>query len=147
MVVVSVGLLLPLAGCGEESGVVDGATVTAYVAAPLCGEAKRELGARGARAGELRVRVFCVADSGRAEGVDLATVGANARRASEDSTIVGYLEPPGQAARFSRPILEAAGIAWVEEESGRVAMARLLDAVAAADTGSLRASVRDALDG
>ena len=104
-------LLAVLAGCGEESGVADGATVTAYVAAPLCGEAKLELEREGARAGEVRVRLFCLETTGGAGGVDLATVGENARRASEDSTAVGYLEAPGRAARFATPILETAGIA------------------------------------
>lgn len=155
MVVASVVLLAVLAGCGESSGVEEGATVTAYVAAPLCAEAKQELERRGAKAGELRVRVFCLevtapaGGTGQASarvGIDLATVGANARRASEDSTAVGYLEAPGAAVRFSRPILEAAGIATVVDDSGARAMGRLLDAIAAADTGSLRQSVSDALE-
>jgi hypothetical protein len=148
--------LLGAGGCGESSGVEDGATVTAYVAAPLCAEAKQELEREGARAGELRVRLFCLevttpaggtdqAPAG-AGGLDLATVGANARRATEDSTAVGYLQAPGAAVRFSRPILEAAGIATVVDDSGTRAMNRLLDAIATADTGSLRQSVSDALE-
>lgn len=146
--------LLGASGCGESSGVEDGATVTAYVAAPLCAEAKQELERRDARAGELRVRVFCLEVTTPAEGIgqapargariDLATVGENARRATEDSTAIGYLEAPGAAVRFSRPILEEAGIATVVDPSGTDAMSRLLDAIAAADTGSLRQSVGDA---
>ncbi len=138
--------LLGASGCGESSGAADGATVTAYVAAPLCAEAKRELERHGAKAGELRVRILCLEATGDAKGLDLATVGANARRATEDSTAVGYLEAPGAAVRFSRPILEAAGIATVVDASGAAAMGRLLDAIAAADTGSLRQSVSDALE-
>jgi hypothetical protein len=137
---------LGASGCGEESGVADGATVTAYVAAPLCGEAKRELEGRGARAGEVRVRLFCLEATGRAAGLDLATVGENARRASEDSTAVGYLEAPGDAVRFGRPILETAGIAVVVDSSGAAGMKQLLDAVEAADSRSVRESVRSALD-
>jgi hypothetical protein len=139
--------LLGAAGCGGGGGVADGATVTAYVAAPLCGEAKRELAREGARAGDLRVRLLCLAGTGSAGDLDLAAVGANARRATEDSSAVGYLEPPGPAGRFSRPILEAAGVAVVTSNSGEVAMGRLLSAIADADPGSLRASVLEALDG
>ena len=76
----------------------------------------------------------------------LATVGENARRAAEDSTAVGYLEPSGPATRFSRPILESAGIAHIAGDSGSEAMARLLGAVE--DAGeSPREGVADALDG
>jgi len=138
--------LLGASGCGESSGVEEGATVTAYVAAPLCAEAKRELERHGPEAGGLRVRLFCLEATGDAGKLDLATVGANARRATEDSTAVGYLEAPGTAVRFSRPILEEAGIATVVDASGARAMNRLLDAIAAADTGSLRQSVSDALE-
>lgn len=139
-------LLSVLVGCGEESGVADGATVTAYVAAPLCADAKRELEREGARAGEVQVRLFCLEATGGDGGTDLATVGENARRATEDSTAVGYLEAPGAAVRFSRPILEAAGIATVVGSSGASAMGSLLDAIAGADSGSLRESVSDALE-
>ena len=109
MVVASVVLLAVLAGCGEASGVEEGATVTAYVAAPLCAEAKQELERRGAKAGELRVRVFCLEVTAPQEGpagrrgIDLATVGANARRATEDSTAVGYLEAAGAPRPFLPP--------------------------------------------
>ncbi|HEX5711963.1 MAG TPA: hypothetical protein VFX85_01470 [Solirubrobacterales bacterium] len=120
--------------------------MTAYVAAPLCAEAKRELEREGARAGEVRVRVYCLEATGDAGGLDLATVGENARMASEDSTAVGYLEAPGRAVRFGLPILETAGIAVVVDDSGSAAMARLLDAIAEADPGSLRESVSDALE-
>jgi hypothetical protein len=116
------------------------------VAAPLCAEAKRELERHEAKAGELRVRILCLEATGDAKELDLATVGANARRATEDSTAVGYLEAPGTATRFSRPIVEAAGIAIVVDASGAIAMGRLLDAIADADSGSLRQSVSDALE-
>lgn len=138
--------LLGASGCGEESGVADGATVTAYAAAPLCEEAKREWERRGERAGEVRVGLHCLEANSGAGGLDLATVGENARRASEDSTAVGYLEAPGDAVRFGRPILETAGIAVVVDSSGSAAMGRLLDAIAAADPGALRESVSDALE-
>jgi hypothetical protein len=75
-------------------------------------------------------------------------VGANARRTTEDSTTVGYLEAPDPTAgRFAHPILESAGIGWISQGSGRAAMARLLSAIDGADSGSLRESVRDSVEG
>jgi hypothetical protein len=78
----------------------------------------------------------------------LATIGANARRATEDSTAVGYIgEPTKAASRFSEPILEAAGIAQLPEVSGAIAMRKLLKAVEeAGGSGSLRESVHDELE-
>jgi hypothetical protein len=79
--------------------------------------------------------------------IDLATQGANARRASEDSTAVAFVEAKGKPAEFARPIVEAAGIAFVEAAAGGPAMERVLSAVADAGTsGSLREKVREALE-
>jgi hypothetical protein len=139
-------LLGGIGGCGEEEGVAEGATVTVYVDASLCGAAERELEAENARAGTLRVRLFCLARAEHGKRLSLATVGANARRASEDATTIGYLEPPGPATRFSAPILEAAGIAEIQTSSGKTGMARLLDAIGEADRSSLRESVREAME-
>ncbi len=139
-------LVVVIAGCGEEAGVADDAVVTAYVEAPLCAGAKRVLASEGGRAGEVRVRAVClpaIDDGGR---VDLAKAGANARRATEDSTSVGYLEPPTTPS-FSRPIVEAANIAVIRTGSGEAAMAQLLRAIAEADDpGQLRDSVRKNLN-
>ena len=132
-------------GCGEE-GVSSGATVHVYVGAPLCAQAQRELRQQGAGAGEVEVRAICnpvVEHGGR---LDLATVGAAARRASQDSTTIVYLEPPGPANRFARPILEQAGIAFITGHSGASAMARVLHAVSEAGSGSLRREVRGDLE-
>jgi branched-chain amino acid transport system substrate-binding protein len=150
-------LCVGASGCGEE-GVAEGATVTVYVSAPLSGEdaaeggrlcagAQRELARNGARAGEVRVRAICLDDTGGGSRWTLVAVGANARRASEDSTTVGYIgEPDPAAARFSRPILESAGIAQLTGMSGAAAMSELLDAIrAAGGSGGLRESVDDAL--
>ena len=137
-------LLVGGAGCGEETGVSAGAVVAAYVEAPLCAGAKRELGRQGGRVGEVRVRVVClerVDDGGR---LDLAAVGANARRATEDSATIAYLEPPATPS-FSRPIVEAATIPVIRDTSGANAMASLLGALQDADPDSLRDSVREAL--
>jgi hypothetical protein len=125
--------------------VAKGAAVTAYVSAPLCAGAKQELAREGGKAGDVRVRAVCLSSARRGRQLDLATLGANARRATEDSTTVAYLEAPGRANRFSDPILESAGIAWIHTSSGKIAMARLLHAVQEADSGSLRESLREAL--
>jgi hypothetical protein len=93
------------------------------------------------------VRVACLASARDGGRLDLARVGANARRASEDSTTVAYLEAPDAAANpFSRPILDSANIPRIASSSGEAAMAQLLKAVADADLSSLRDSVREALD-
>lgn len=133
-------------GCGE-GGVAEGATVSVYVAAPLCQAAERELQREGGEAGEVEVRAVClpaVEAKGRA---DLATAGANARRATEDSTSVAFLEAPGPAAKFSQSIVEAAGIAWVKTDSGSAAMRPILSALDEVGSSSPRDAVRDTLEG
>ncbi len=137
-----------VAGCGEGEGVSSGATVTVYVSSPLCAEAREELGRSGGRAGSFRVRALCLDDTGRGPRA-LAVVGANARRATEDSTTVGYLGEldPAQT-RFSHPILDAAGIAQVSGLPGERAMAIMLRAIRrAGDSEGLREAVRDRLAG
>jgi hypothetical protein len=94
------------------------------------------------------VRVVCLPDAEMDGHLDLATVGANARRASEDSATVAYIGGEGQeAVRFSRPIVEeAAGIAEVSGLSGSAAMKNILRAVDdAGSSGNLREAVLDAL--
>jgi hypothetical protein len=138
--------------------VAEGATVNVYVSAPLsgadaadgrrlCAGARRELARREGRAGRLRVRLICLDDTGGEGRWTLAAVGANARRASEDSTAVGYIgEDDASAARFSRPILESAGIAQITGTGGVTAMSRLLDAIRAAGSSGVREFVEDELD-
>lgn len=134
-----------LTGCGGEGGVAAGASVAAYVEAPLCVGAKRALAQEGGKAGEVRVRVVCLAPAERGERVDLAAIGANARRATQDSGSVAYLETPARPS-FSRPIVESASIAVIRADSGAVAMGRLLKAIGeSGSSGSLRESVREAL--
>jgi hypothetical protein len=116
----------------------------AYVEAPLCAGARRELVGEGSRAGSVRVRAVCLAAAADGNRQNLATIGADARRASEDSATVAYLEPPVTPS-FSRPIVEAANIAVIRDGSGQVAMKRLLGAIGEAGSGSLRDSVREAL--
>ena len=146
LAVAALSLLAP--GCGESEGVASGATVTAYVAGPLCAEAERELARQGGKAGDLRVRAICLPSAEQGKRLKLATIGANARRATEDSTTVGYIgEPTKAASRFSEPILETAGIAQLSQASGAAAMKQLLRAVTeAGSSGSLRESVNEALE-
>jgi hypothetical protein len=151
-----------LAGCGGAAGVSSGATVSVYISAPLsgvqsargqriCASAKAELARReaGASAPSVRIRALCLDDTGGARQRRLAAIGEGARRAVEDSSTVAYigeLEPA--ATRFSRPIVEAAGIGQAPGPSGKAAMARVLDAIeAAGETGQLREAVKEELDG
>jgi hypothetical protein len=134
------------AGCGGGE-VSSGATVSAYVVSPFCSGAKRELARAAGRAGSVRVRIICLPSPLNGAGLSLAAIGAGARRATEDSTAVGYIAAPQPAAiRFSRPILSSAGIASIYSDSGSVAMTKLLKAIrAAGSSGSLRGSVLDEL--
>jgi hypothetical protein len=137
-----------IVGCGGQEGVASGATVSVYVAAPLCAGARQALSAAGDRAGSVRLRAVCLPSERRSARLDLATVGANARRATQDSASVAYLETADPAVtKFTNPILEAAEIGWVESSSGDAAMARVLHAISAAETMFLRDAVRESLDG
>jgi hypothetical protein len=142
---VLVALVAVAIGCGGEAGVSDGATVSVYVAAPLCPAAQQALADAGGRAGEFRVRARCLGETEAQGRLDLAATGDGARRASEDSTTVAYVEADGPAARFARPILESAGIVWVPAGNGAAAMHRILRALAAAGGGSLRDDLRQEL--
>ncbi|HVT00334.1 MAG TPA: hypothetical protein VHE08_07450 [Solirubrobacterales bacterium] len=139
--VVGVGV----AGCG--GGDAPGATVSVYVAAPLCPAAKAELASHGVAAGHYRVAARCLAPSARAGGgVDLATVGANSRRATEDTSAIATLEAPGPGDKFARPILESAGVPLVLAASGRQGMSRIIKVVEGAGSSSVRDSVREGFE-
>jgi hypothetical protein len=127
-------------GCGE-SGVSEGAAVTIYAAAPLCKGAERELAREGAQAGGVGVRIVCLSPGERRGRANLATAGANARRATEDSTSIAYLEAPGPAAKFSQTILESPNIAWLETNSGSTAIHRILKALEERGSSSPREAV------
>jgi hypothetical protein len=118
-----------LAGCGADSGVEEGATVNVYAGAAICPGAKRELGRAGEKAGSVRVRVVCTEPVEVGGRLDLAAAGANARRVIEDSTTVGYLEAPGPAIPFTRPILDEAEVALIVDGSGAKGVATILDAL------------------
>jgi len=141
--------------CGE-GGAAGGATVRIYVSAPLrgdeaaagrrlCDEA-REQAAQGRGDEDLELRVLCLDAAGSEGRWTLARVGANARRATEDSGAIAYVgEPDPEARRQSRPILEAAGIAEVGGLSGREAVAKVTAAIAEGDESEPRQDVFDAL--
>lgn len=134
-------------GCGESSGVAEDAVVTAYVEASLCSDAKQELAKHDGRARDLRVQAICLASPRQAKKLSLATLGANARKATEDSTSVAYLEAPDpEASRFVHPILETAEVPWISASSGAAAMSRLLTLIPEANSGSLRQSLREELN-
>ncbi|OJU85717.1 MAG: hypothetical protein BGO11_12090 [Solirubrobacterales bacterium 70-9] len=89
----------------------------------------------------------CLASTERpGGGVDLATNGANSRRATEDTSAVATLEPPGPGNKFARPILESAGIPLLVDASGGQGMARIIKAVEGAGSSSVRDSVRESLE-
>jgi hypothetical protein len=138
---VAVGMALGVAGCGGDS-VTAGATVRVYVGADLCSEAR---GADG-EAGDLHVEAICVDPVESGGRLDLATIGANARRATEDSSAIAYVETRGPANRFAQTIIEEAGIAWTLASSGEKAVQRVLAAVESAGSGPLRDEVRKTLE-
>jgi ABC-type branched-subunit amino acid transport system substrate-binding protein len=113
----------------------------------MCAGAKRQLALRDGRAGNVRVRVICLDDTAGSSRWRLHAVGANARRAVEDSATVAYVgELESEATRFSRPIVEAAGIAQVSGVSGAAAMGEILKAIdAAGDDDQLRQAVSESL--
>lgn len=133
-------------GCGE-SGVAGGATVTVYAAAPLCKGAESALAREGASAGGVRVRIVCLPPVERHNRADLATAGANARRTTEDSTSIAYLEAPNPAAKFSATIVEAANIAWQETNSAPIAIHSILKALSERGSSSPRDAARESLSG
>ncbi len=143
----ALALILAAAGCGGDEGVSAGATVSVYAGAAVCPAARGALERSGGKAGDLKVRLLCQRPAQGGARLDLATLGADARRATQDSTAVAYLEAPGEESDFVAPILEEAGIALVRSGDGGVAMHRALAAIGeAGSSGSLRAEVRDELE-
>jgi hypothetical protein len=143
-----VALAMLATGCGQSEGVSSGATVSAYVEASLCRGAQEKLASVKGEAGDVRVRAICLPSSRVASRFDLATIGANARRATEDSSAIGFLEAPDKrASRFTHPILESAEVPWIASSSGKQAMAQLLQAIdTAGSSGNLREKLHKSLD-
>jgi hypothetical protein len=154
MVLLAAGLLATASGCGEE-GAAAGAVVRVYLSAPLrgpeaaagqrlCDEAREQAG-QGMGGEDHELRVVCLDASGRGGSWTLAQVGANARRATEDSATVSYLGEPDPGAREqSRPIVEAAGIAELGGLPGREAVAKVVKAMEEGDASQPRDAVFDA---
>ncbi len=150
-------LALAVGGCGE-GGAAEGARLNVYVSAPLsgpeasagrpiCAEARREA-QRAGQPGGFELRVVCLDAAGPEGRWTLARVGANARRATEDSTAIAYLGEPERATRRqSLPIVEAAGIAELGSLSGREAVARVAAAIDESDSSDPRQAVFDAVEG
>ncbi|MDX6636478.1 MAG: hypothetical protein QOF06_2681 [Solirubrobacterales bacterium] len=127
--------------------------MTVYVSAPLHGAeagAGRRLceGARAAAArsgGEiedLELAVVCLDAAGETGRWTLAQVGANARRATEDSTTVAYVgEPDSQARKQSRPIVAAAEIAELGGLSGKAAVEKAVAAIREGNASEPRSAV------
>lgn len=141
----SIALAALGAGCGE-GGVSAGATVSIYVAAPLCNSAQRQLKREGATVSDLRIQMVCLPATEAAGRLDLAQTGSNARRATEDSTTIAFLEAAGPGAKFSQPIVESAEIGWTSSNSGSTAVHQVLEALSS-NPSSPRAEVRESLDG
>jgi hypothetical protein len=60
---------------------------------------------------------------------------------------VAYLEAPDpKVSPFTHRILETAEIPWIADDSGATAMSDLLKLIEEADSGSLRAQLRDDLN-
>jgi hypothetical protein len=114
------------------------------VAAPLCKEVRGALQKAGGKADDLEVQALCLPPVESGGGVDLAVAGANARRATEDSSSVAYLEAPGPAAKFGQSIVEAANIAWIKTSSGATAMSGVLKALEERGSTSPRDAVPEA---
>jgi len=140
---------LLLAGCGAGEGVDKNATLNVYVSAPLCAGATKQLAQEGPKVDFVRLRIICLKSTRNSNGLNLAAIGANARRAVEDSSSIAYIGDPTPAAtKFSRPILETAGIPQLANQSGSVAITKLLSALrAAGNSSSLREAVADELAG
>lgn len=151
--------LLPVAGCGGTSGVQNGATVNVYVSVPLsgpqaaagrasCDGARQEAARDGGRVGDVRVRLVCLDDSDGTGAWALAAVGANARRAAQDSSTVAYIgELDPDASRFSATILATAEIGQIPATDGAAAMRRVRAAIEGAEGDpDLRAAVLEQLE-
>jgi len=107
--------------------VAEGATVTVYVAEALCADAEKELQNHGAEAGNVHVRAICLPVAEEGGKLKLATIGANARRAAEDSSSIAYIgEPTRAASRFAETILAEVQIRQYPAIPGAVAMRKLL---------------------
>jgi branched-chain amino acid transport system substrate-binding protein len=120
------------AGCGGGSGDPE---LSIYLSAPLRGPvaadgrdiadgARLALGDAGREAGGVAVRLKVLDDAGSG-GSEAALAGANARRATEDSTAIAYLgELDSGTTRTSLPITNEAGLLQVSPGASAVDLTR-----------------------
>ncbi len=135
-----------------------GAGVSVYVSVPLsgpqaaagraaCAGVRRLAAQAGGRVGDVRVRVHCLDDSDGGAPWTLAAVGADARRAAQDSSAVAYVgELDPAATRFSETILQAAEIAQLPAADAATSMHRILHALAESGTEPPRSRLWDVLE-
>ena len=133
----AVAVLALTSGCGGGGGGSNGpATLTVYVSVPLHGERQPEgraivngvklaLAEQGGRVGDLRIRTVYLDDTGGGPRWSPAAAAADARRAAEDSSTIGYIgELDSGATRFSLPITNQAEIAQISPGSTAVDLTR-----------------------
>jgi hypothetical protein len=120
-------LVVAATGCGAGSGVAEDAKVAVYVSEPLCAGAEAGLARKGFEVDGVGVGIVCLPAAGEKGRLDLATAGAQARRATQDSTTVAFVVPEGREIQYTRPILKEADIAVLEAESGSKAIGEVLD--------------------
>ena len=129
---------LSLTACGT-AGISGASRATIYVSVPLRGPAgadgrdivngaRMALATAGGRVGKLTVRARYLDDAagpGDAVGWSPSAVGANARRATEDTSSVAYIgDFQSSATRTSEPITNAAHLLQVSPASGGVDLTR-----------------------
>ena len=139
-----------LAGCGAGEGGSGPVTLRVYVSAPLHGSraaegqaiedgARLALDDAGGRIGRRRIRGVYLDDSDE-RGWSIARTAANARRAAQDVTAIGYVgDFDSGATRVSLPITNQAEIPQVSPASTAVDLTRL-PAVGDADPDRYRPS-------
>jgi branched-chain amino acid transport system substrate-binding protein len=130
---IAVAVTALAAGCG--SGSSGQPSLTVYLSAPLSGPAagdgadvtdgaRRALADAGGSAGGTDIRIV-VLDDADAGGATDALAGANARRATEDSTAIAYVgELDSGTTRTSLPITNEAGMLQVSPGASAVDLTR-----------------------
>lgn len=124
-------VVLGVSGCGVAGSPAIEAPVTVYVSLPLSGPravegrdaadgARLALEDAGGRAGSLEVRARLL-DDANGRTWDPVAVGANARRAVQDSSAAAYIgELDSEPTRASVPITNDAGLVQVSPGAGAV---------------------------
>ena len=135
-VVATAALALTGSGCAADDVGRGPETLRIYVSAPLQGERAVEGGAiedgarlalarAGGRIDRFRVRGVFLDDSDD-RGWSIARTAANARRAAQDTTAIGYVgDVDSGATKVSLPITNQAEIPQVSPASGAVGLTRL----------------------